>query len=65
MLLEKNGTIPLRTFEVEAFKVGIILNNRDSEYMAYHFSEPGKISNLRYEDVIKELTPIVQSEGTM
>jgi hypothetical protein len=51
--------LPFRTFEIEAFKVGIILSNKDSDYVAQHFTEPGKASNIIYEDVIKELIPIV------
>ena len=57
--------MPLRTFEVEAFKVGIILTDKDSDYMISHFTEPNRNQYLKYEAVIKELTPIVQSDGTM
>ena len=57
--------MPIRTFEVEAFKVGIVLTDKDSDFMISHFTEPNRNQYLKYEDVIKELNPIVQSDGTM
>lgn len=51
--LEKTLSIPIRSFELESYKVGICLQNKDMDVILQKFMDPHKSNYVMYDDVLR------------
>ncbi|CDW76593.1 ef hand family protein [Stylonychia lemnae] len=63
--LEKSQSVPIRTFELEMYKVGITLQNRDMDFLIQKYSDPQKSQNILYEEVIRSLVPELRNDSSI
>jgi hypothetical protein len=62
---DKNGEVPLRTFELEAYKVGICLSDADMALILKYYMNPSKHEQVMFEPLIRALVPVIKKDGDM
>lgn len=65
MALENICYVPIRVFEVEAYKLGICLKNQDMQTVLGSFTHKQKPHLVAYNDIIKALVPVFGTSGKM
>jgi len=60
----KSKVIGIRTFEVEAYKAGICLSDKDMATLFEYYSEAGG-GLVKYEEVLRALVPVISCDGDL
>lgn len=63
--IERHLAVPIRTFELEAYKVGICLSNKDMDFVMATLTDPHKPHCVYYEEIIRQLVPQIQQDKSM
>eukprot|EP00347_Sterkiella_histriomuscorum_P007996 403346767 len=59
---ERTLSLPIRTFELEAYKVGITLQNKDMDFIIKNLTDLHKPHCILYEEVVRILVPQIRED---